>query len=92
MQNIQGQQVVVRGFSGQPLIRKVWEVTEAAVFVCTDKNFQRLVEGYDALWPVGFPREDVFQFDPEVLNSTVNLSTPTERLWCKLVPWSPESG
>jgi hypothetical protein len=81
-----GQIVVVREYGGNPVICKIWSMTEEKVFVCTIDAFEKLVAlgGNKFLpncFPVGFPKGDVFHFKPNV-----DLQDPL--LWSKLIAYA----
>lgn len=61
---MKGDFVIVRAFGGEALVRRVWEVAGNTVFISAPEQYARLAEGQEALWPVGFPRRDVFHYDP----------------------------
>ena len=64
---MKGDIVIVRERKGRPLVRRVWESTPTGVFISEERQFQRLAAGIVALNPVGFPRDDVYNYDPAVL-------------------------
>jgi hypothetical protein len=63
---VKGDQVIVRADGGVPLVRWVWGVDEKAVYITDEANLARLDRGVEAAYPIGFPREDVFQYEPEL--------------------------
>ncbi len=78
-----GETVVVRAFGGVPLIRKVWEVGEDVVYLVSDNHYNLLTkEDPRAIGPIGFPKEDVFLYEPEI----VKLNKKTIPRWEKLRP------
>ena len=67
--------VVIRAFGGRALVRRLAEANEEGVFV----------EGPDGLpAPTGFPWEDVFEYDSDVLTED---SEPVD--WGRLRPKKP---
>ena len=48
-----GQEVVVRDYSGERLIRRVWKDAGTVVYITSDEVFRLLNEGKTELWPVG---------------------------------------
>lgn len=62
---MRGEKVIVRAFDGEPLVRLIWEVSQKAVYICSEEGYQRLLAGEPWL-PIGFPKNDVFQYDPVV--------------------------
>lgn len=61
-----GDRVIVRADGGIPLVRRVWQANERTVYVTDDATFTKLQAGQDAPLAIGFPREDVFGYEPEV--------------------------
>ena len=78
---MRGDLVIVRAYKGVPLVRRVWEEVEHGVYITDDTNLKRLLAGEDAIQPIGFPREDVFKFDPEIAVEIDNLD------WDRLTPF-----
>lgn len=60
---MRGDLVIVKDFRGEALVRRVWDADQKAVYITDDQQFERLVTGEEALLPVGFQREDVFECD-----------------------------
>lgn len=67
---MRGDKVIVRSYGNKPLVRRVWEVTPDAIFICSEENYKTLIRGEDGLLPVGFPREFVYRY-----NSNVNVKS-----------------
>ena len=63
---MRGDTVIVKSFGDKPLIRKVWDVSKDVVFICNDENFETLIEGNKGLLPVGFHKDDVFRYNPNI--------------------------
>ena len=63
---MQGDLVIVRAFRGKPLVRRVWDKVGHGVYITDDAHFKRLLAGEKISQPVGFPREDVFRYDPDL--------------------------
>ena len=61
---MRGSLVIARDYKSQPLVRRVWESGRKVVYLCEETQFQRLSTGMDGLKPIGFPAEDVFDYDP----------------------------
>jgi hypothetical protein len=61
---MKGDKVVIRTFGGEPRIVRVWEIAEKVIAICSEENYQSLVNGNDGLSPVGFPKKDVFRYNP----------------------------
>lgn len=77
---MRGEMVVVKDFRGRALVRRVWDADEKAVYITDDQQFERLSKGEDALMPVGFPKDDVFEYDSAIAESMANGSID----WSKL--------
>lgn len=58
-----GLRVIVRTYGDNPCIRKVLSATDTAVFVCREESYEAILAGERDSPMVGFPFEDVFQFD-----------------------------
>jgi hypothetical protein len=83
---MRGDLVIVRAFGGVPLIRRVWEETERGVYITDDTYFKRLMTGEEGtIQPVGFPREDVFRYDPDLAREMDTLYQAGQWDWTKLV-------
>ena len=87
---MRGTIVILRAYLGQPIVRNVWDVNEMVVYITNDEYFQKLMAGADAPLPVGFPREDVFEYDPELAGSLEILYQSGALDWEKLRKWRPE--
>ena len=83
---MQGDLVIVRAFRGRPLVRRVWEEVKHGVYITDDTHFQRLLAGEKDSQPIGFPREDVFRYDPELAKEMDVLYQTGKWDWTKLVP------
>jgi hypothetical protein len=70
---MQGDLVIVRSYGGVPLVRRVWEEDKRGVYITDDVHFKLLATGESSVLPVGFPRQDVFRYDPS-LAELVTLS------------------
>lgn len=86
---MRGELVIVRDFSGKALLRRVWNADERAVYITNDEQFERLLADEEALLPVGFPREDVFEYVPSV----VELLGQEQELvdWSRLIRWEEKA-
>jgi hypothetical protein len=83
---MKGDLVIVRAFGGLPLIRRIWEEDERGVYITDDVQLKRLLAGGYAIQPVGFPKEDVFRFDPELAAEMDHLNKEGKWDWDKLTP------
>jgi hypothetical protein len=83
---MRGDLVIVRAFRGVPLVRRIWEEVERGVYITDDAHLEKLLAGEETIQPVGFPREDVFRFDPEIAKEMDALYQAGEWDWTKLAP------
>lgn len=83
---MRGDKVIVRSFGDRPLVRRVWAADEEGVYISAEGEYQKLSRGEEALSPVGFPREDVFRFDPEIA-ATAEHEDAALMDWGRLVQW-----
>jgi hypothetical protein len=79
-----GDLVVVRAYGAKPLIRRVWEVTEQAVYISDEKNYQLLADGLNGLEPVGNLRKYVFIYDPATFPAETEGIPQDEAFWAQL--------
>lgn len=79
MPNQRGTNVIVRDIKRQYHVRRVWDFDEDAVYVTDESGYQKLSLGQKVV-PVGFPRQDVFEYDEEAV-ATAD--------WARLQPWRP---
>lgn len=84
---MRGDFVIVRSFGGIPLIRRLWDEGDHAVFITNDEQFQLLTKGENAIEPIGFPREDVFKYDPELASLMDRLVKSGKWDWNKLASY-----
>jgi hypothetical protein len=66
--------VVVRDFTGNALIRCVCHSTEKKVFLTSEKGFLAIKSGDPNLFPIGFDRRDVFVWDGKPLPKKIEWS------------------
>jgi hypothetical protein len=85
-----GDAVVVRAFGGRPHMRRVWESTSAAVFICTEERFQRMWRGEPDYPPTGFPREDVFEYDATLLAELEANWQTDPTVWNRATLWTKD--
>ncbi len=76
---MKGEFVVLRAYDG-PLVRRVVAAEQDVVYVATDEQYGLLAQGLPALEPVGFPREDVFQYDPKLEKEIARGKVDWQRL------------
>jgi hypothetical protein len=75
------QTVIVRDFQGEPLVRKVWKVANQKVYVFAEGSGRS---------PIGFPREDVFSYDPKHLPEIEKNYRKNPSIWNRLTQWPGE--
>jgi hypothetical protein len=80
---MRGEKVLVRAHGGKALVRRIWSVAHRTVYITNDEQLTLLLAGQEALWPLGFPREDVFNYDPAI---AANLNSVN---WSSLTQWQP---
>ena len=80
-----GDTVIARGYRNRPLVRKVHSSGDRVVYLVTNEQFNLITDGKSSVPPIGFPKEDVFEYDETVVTSgSVD--------WSKLKNWSVEEG
>lgn len=60
---MRGQLIVVKEFNGVPLVVRLWDFNDSGVFIHSEEEFNRRMNGEKPLDTVGFPFEDVFKYD-----------------------------
>ncbi|MCH7922259.1 MAG: hypothetical protein IH975_04390 [Nitrospinae bacterium] len=84
---MKGKRIIVRAYGNKPLVRFIWEAKEKVVFVTNEEQLGKLVKGAkDALMPVGFPPEDVFEHDPLWIGALED-GNGDQPNWSKLKLW-----
>ena len=61
-----GELVIVRDYAGKPVVCRVCEIADSKVYVASEEEYTNIIKGIESFGPVGFPPEDVFQYDPAV--------------------------
>lgn len=64
--------------SGAIVARRVWEVGEVVVYLCTDSCYEELQVGARPKPAIGFPRRDVFRINDEMKNKANNQIVPVK--------------
>ena len=54
-----GDVVMARVASGKVVQRRVWSVSDAVVYLCSEQLYKDLLIGASRLLPIGFPKADV---------------------------------
>lgn len=51
---MKGQQVLVKAYEGQPLLKRVWEVAGRLVYICSERhlNYRLADRGADSSFPL----------------------------------------
>jgi hypothetical protein len=80
---MRGETVIVRAFGGKPLIKKVWSLGARVIYLIDAEELEKLLAGREALSPIGFPKEDVFRYDPELARDLEGV------VWSELSNWTP---
>jgi hypothetical protein len=60
---MKGSIIIVRDYSGNALIRKIWEVTDTGVLVTTSDLLNCLEHNDNSIFAIGFPLKDCFIYD-----------------------------
>ena len=83
---MRGDKVIIRAFGGEPLVRLIWNVYPDTIEICNEEGYQKLVTGEPWI-PIGFPRKDVFQYDPGVFEKLMREWESNPAVWDSLVVW-----
>lgn len=84
---MRGDVVIVQEYGGRPLIRRVWDATDKAVFVCSEERYNALLSGEDEQHPIGFPREYVYEYDDSKAVTLGSLWKVDPSVWQSLAHW-----
>jgi hypothetical protein len=84
---MRGDLVIVRAYGGVPFVRRIWDEDDQVIFITNDEQLKLLLAGETAIQPIGFPREDVFKYDPELATSIEQFHRCGKWDWKKLVPF-----
>jgi hypothetical protein len=87
---MRGELVIVRAYRNRPLIRRVWDIGKRVVYITSEQEYQKLISGKPSIGAIGFPKEDVFKYDPNVAKDVDNHEIcPID--WSKLTrfDWPP---
>jgi hypothetical protein len=60
---MRGQLIVVKDVSCIALVVRLWDLNDTGVFIHSEEEFHKRMGGEKALDPVGFPYQDVFEYD-----------------------------
>jgi hypothetical protein len=63
---MRGEAVFIRTYDGRLLKRRVWDTGDDVVFIADDEDMEKMLAGEEALPPIGFPKEDVFRYEPDL--------------------------
>jgi hypothetical protein len=69
---IRGDLVTARTASGAIVLRRVWDIGERVVFLCSERQFVQVRLGSRVAPPIGFPKRDVFKVgadEPKLLEA-----------------------
>ena len=69
------QDVIVKCFMNVPKIRKVCYSLENIVFITSESELYAIKNGRSNLFPIGFRREDVFEYQGEDISKGVDWKT-----------------
>jgi hypothetical protein len=66
---------------------KVWEMGKRVVYLAKEEQYLYLLSNDTrAVEPIGFPKEDVFKFDPGIAKAIDRFSEGKAFNWEKLTP------
>jgi hypothetical protein len=86
---MRGDMVIVRAYRGRPFIMKVWEVGKSVIYLTKEEQFLYLLSNDSrAVGSIGFPKEDVFKFDPIAAEEIDRFSEEKVFEWNKLTPYN----
>ena len=88
---MRGDKVIARASDGRPVVLRVWETTPYLVFVCSEDNYKALTLGERGLWPVGVPREDVYDHDTAVQADLQARWQTDPSKWDHAIPYTGEN-
>ena len=77
---MKGDLVIARSFGQKPVVRRVCDSTPELVYLCTEEQYILLNEGITNLHPIGFPRQDVFEYEESVLRELATDPSSWNRL------------
>jgi hypothetical protein len=91
---VTGKLVIVRAFEDEAVVMKVWEESEATVYVMAPVEYSKHVVGAPASSPIGFPTADVFEFDMDLYADLMAAYCQRDRaaladLWRHAMPIRP---
>lgn len=82
-----GDTIVVRSYGNKPLIRRVWQVTDRAVYIHSEENYQKHIQGIAVVGPVGFPRDDAYVYEPDTFPADAEGVSQGATFWHQLRPY-----
>lgn len=86
---MRGDLVIIKDIRNDPLVRRVWDVDDKNVYICTEERYQNLINDDDYYgWCIGFPRQLVFEYSPQI-NFPLFDVIPNE-MWELLEQYNPE--
>lgn len=85
-----GDLIVARAYGGRALIRRVWEVTDRAVYIHSEERYQQRKAGLRTSAPVGIPREDAFVYDATTFSADAEGRYQNATFWAALRQYEGE--
>lgn len=76
---MRGQLVVVKDVNGDMLVRRIWDISTTCVFIHSEDQWVKRMNGETSLDPVGFPIKDVFIYDERAKRELEGPTTPDPR-------------
>jgi hypothetical protein len=85
---MRGDIVIVRAYRNKPLVRRVWETDNQLIFLVNEAEFRSLMDGHEKpVGLIGFPKEDVFKYDPNLAEEVEKGFRDGCFLWDRLKPF-----
>jgi hypothetical protein len=85
---MRGKPIIVRCYGNIPRVVLYWSEDQYAIYITNDEEIKKLSNGDSSIFPIGFPREDVFKYDPNLAASMDDLWEKGKWDWDKLIPFN----
>jgi hypothetical protein len=83
--------VIVRAFGGEPLKRVAYKKGQRLIYVSRQDLYEKILDGEKM--PIGFPTDDVFEFDPMLFKGLryafIHKTRDLTGLWAKCKRYNP---
>jgi len=87
---MRGTIVVARCYNNKPAVLRVWECDDRLAYLASERRFADLQSGRAKSLPIGFPRDDVFAYDDNVMGHLVTGVEGSEVPWHRMRLWTVE--